>query len=101
MFVLPSFYEGFGMPILEAMSLGVPVLGSNVTSIPEIIGEAGLLFNPHNANEIAKNMEKVLKNRKIRNTLIEKGKKRVKEFNWDLAASQTLKVYHQVAATHK
>ena len=100
MFVLPSFYEGFGMPILEAMSFGVPVLGSNTTSIPEVIGEAGILFNPHDPNEIAKNMEKVLKNRKIRNTLIEKGKKRVKEFSWDSAASQTLELYHLLAA-HK
>jgi len=101
LFILPSFYEGFGMPILEAMSFGVPVLGSNTTSIPEIISKAGLLFNPHNIDEIKKNMEKVLKNRKIRNTLIEKGKKRVKEFSWDSAASQTLEVYRQVAAANK
>lgn len=101
MFILPSLYEGFGMPLLEAMNCGVPVLGSNTTSIPEIIKDAGLLFNPQNIDEITKNMGKVLKNKKIRNTLIEKGYKRIKEFSWKKAASQTLEMYHQVAAVRK
>ncbi len=97
LFILPSLYEGFGFPVLEAMNYGVPVLGSNTTSIPEIIGNAGILFNPHNIDEIAENMENVLKNKKIRHTLIKKGEKRVNKFNWELTASKTLELYHYAA----
>ncbi len=84
--VYPSFYEGFGFVPVEAMSLGVPVVASSVTSIPEVVANSGLLVNPYNIIEIKKALEQVLINDSLRNSLTEKGLVRAKEFNWEKTA---------------
>jgi glycosyltransferase involved in cell wall biosynthesis len=89
--VYPSFYEGFGFVPVEAMCLGVPVVAANVTAIPEVIQDAGLLVNPYNVGEIKQALEAVLENDTLREVLIAKGKERAKEFNWQRTAEQVLK----------
>ena len=95
-FAFPSFFEGFGMPILEAMACGVPVAASNLTSIPEVVGEAGILFNPHRPKEIAGSLEKLITNQKLYNHYRELGLKRVKDFSWEKCARETLKIIERV-----
>ncbi|MBB1456684.1 glycosyltransferase family 1 protein [Pseudoalteromonas sp. SG43-5] len=80
---LPSLYEGFGLPIIEAMAVGTPVLTSNVTAMPEIAGDAAILINPVNVNEITKGLNDLISDINLRNSLIIKGLERVKAFNWD------------------
>ena len=88
-----SLYEGFGLPILEAMSYDCPVVASNVSSLPEVVGDAGVLVNPKNAKAIAKGIEKAIKNR---DNLVKKGRKQVKKFSWEKCARETLKVLEKV-----
>jgi len=90
--VYTSFYEGFGLPILEAMQAECPVVTSNVSSMPEIAGDAAVLVNPYQPEEIAAGIEKALKNRK---EWIEKGRKQAKKFSWEKIASQTLEIYKE------
>lgn len=78
----PSFYEGFGFQPLEAMSVGTPVLASQVTSVPEIVGNAGLLVNPYSVNDLTLGLTELLYNNNLRDNLIAKGKERVKFFEW-------------------
>ncbi len=92
-FVFPSKYEGFGLPILEAMSYGVPVVSSNATALPEVVGDAGLMFNPDDPTAIADTIEHVLRDNVLRKTLVEKGLRRVTEFNWRRVAERTLEEY--------
>jgi len=92
LFVFPSFYEGFGLPNLEAMACGCPVITSNVASLPEIAGGAALLVNPNNLWEIAQKIERIIGERGVRNELIEKGLERVKNFSWIKCAKETLEV---------
>jgi glycosyltransferase involved in cell wall biosynthesis len=89
-------YEGFGLPVLEAMSCGCPVLTSNVSSLPEIAGRAGLLVDPLDVREIAKGLGEMVTNNDLRKDLISKGFVQVKKFSWEKAARETLKVYEQV-----
>jgi len=96
MLVLPSFYEGFGFPLIEAMTLKTPVLGSNRTSIPEIIGNAGLLFNPDNVDELATKMKLLIQNNTLKKKIITKGFQRAKQFTWQNVARQTLEIYKEV-----
>lgn len=91
-FVYPSFYEGFGLPILEAMSCGVPVAASHVTSIPEAVGNAGLLFDPYNVEEMAEVIYRLMIDRGLRESLIQKGYEWVKEFSWEKSAMRVLAV---------
>jgi len=91
--VYPSLFEGFGLPVLEAMSLGAPVISSNVTSIPEIVGDAGILVNPFDEGEIFGAMSKLLQNRGLRASLIELGRARAKRFTWESAALTILECY--------
>ncbi len=83
LFVLPSLYEGFGLMVLEAMAGGTPVVISKSSSLPEVGGDAALYFNPYDAEEMARVMNKVLRNDKLKKRLSEKGKERAKKFGWD------------------
>jgi glycosyltransferase involved in cell wall biosynthesis len=94
--VLPSFYEGFGMQILEAFDAGVPVATSNVSSMPEVAGEAAVYFNPKNIMEIKQAMKSVLFDRSLADHLRKKGKERLKEFSWEKCAKQTLEVLNKL-----
>jgi glycosyltransferase involved in cell wall biosynthesis len=96
LFVYPSLYEGFGIPPLEAMSVGCPVVCSNTSSIPEVVGDAALLFNPHSDGDIANAIESVLQNDKLRNELITKGYERLKFFSWEKCAKEHFDVYRKV-----
>lgn len=92
-FVFPSFYEGFGIPILEAMACGTPVISSNITSIPEVAGRAALLVNPNNNEELIQGIKKLLEDKDLRQNFIDKGLERVKEFSWRKCAESTLQVF--------
>jgi len=93
MFVLPSFWEGFGMDILKSLACGTPVVISDVASLPEVAGKAGTYIKPHNISSIEKGIRKVLKlPQKEYNNLVDKGIQHVKDFSWEKAAKNTLKV---------
>jgi len=96
LFVYPSFYEGFGLPPLEAMQCGCPVITSNTSSLPEVVGNGGIMVNPNNISELSKHMEMVLKNKNLRQKLIKSGLKQAKKFSWEKCARETLKVYEEV-----
>lgn len=95
-FVYPSLYEGFGLPILEAMSCKCPVITSNLSSMKEIAGEAALLVDPENIEGLAGAISKVCRNKKFRESMISQGIKRAAEFSWDKTALQTLEAYHSL-----
>jgi glycosyltransferase involved in cell wall biosynthesis len=93
--VLPSFYEGFGMQILEAFENNVPVATSNISSMPEVAGEAAVYFNPKNISEIKNAIKNVLLDKSLAENLRTKGKERLKNFSWEKCAEETLKVITQ------
>ncbi|MFH1187760.1 MAG: glycosyltransferase family 1 protein, partial [bacterium] len=93
LFVFPSFYEGFGLPPLEAMACGTPVITSAAFSLSEVVGDAGLLVDPYDVNELAQAMEMVLSDEKLRERMIEKGLKRSEMFSWEKAAWESLRVF--------
>jgi len=95
LFVYPSLYEGFGIPILEAMASGIPVVTSNTSSLPEVSGNAALLVDPYDVQAMSRGMQKVLDDPRFASLLRAKGLERVKEFSWEKAARQTLKVYQE------
>lgn len=88
--IMPSLYEGFGIPLLEAMSFSCPVISSFASSLPEIGGEACLYFDPKDANSLLEKMKELTNNNQLRKQLIEKGKERVKLFSWEKCGQQTL-----------
>lgn len=92
--ILPSFYEGFGLPIIEAMACGTPVIASQTGSLSEIAGGAALLIDPNRPEEMAKAMRRVLEDEKLREKLRVKGLKRVKDFSWAKCARETLELLH-------
>ncbi len=94
--VYPSFYEGFGFVPLEAMGLGVPVVASGLTAIPEVLHDAGLLINPYNITEMKKALEEILDNEVLREILISKGQARAKQFSWDKTAEQVLEALNNL-----
>lgn len=98
MLAFPSVYEGFGLPVLEAMALGVPVACSNQGSLPEIAGEAAVFFDPYTEKEIAAKLAEVALNPKLAATLIEKGYENVKRFSWDKTGRRTLGIYREITS---
>jgi glycosyltransferase involved in cell wall biosynthesis len=95
-FIYPSLYEGFGIPLLEAMQCGCPVLCSNNSSIPEVAGDAAIYFDATDPKDISDAMKKVVQTSEERNRLITRGKLRVKQFSWDICAQQTFAVYERL-----
>ena len=95
-FVFPSLYEGFGLPILEAMSLGAPVITTRVSSIPEVVGDAAILIDPYKENDLTDALKKVVEDEGLRKKLSQKGELRAKKFTWEKTARETLEVYKEV-----
>jgi len=93
--VYPSLYEGFGLPVLEAMACGTPVLTSNASALPEVAGDAALLVDPRNTDAIEEGMEKLLTNQDLRARLREAGLARAQGFTWDETARRTMNVLHR------
>lgn len=100
LFVMPSLYEGFGLPILEAMSFGTPVLTSNVSSIPEVTGDAAILINPHDILSIQSGLEKILTDSNLQREMSTKGRIQAQQFSWDVCAKQTLNVFERAFIKH-
>jgi glycosyltransferase involved in cell wall biosynthesis len=96
-FFFPSLFEGFGLPIIEAMACGIPVVASNTTSIPEVAGDCGLLINPNKPFEMAAAMSKIINDPKLYKTLSNKGKNRASQFSWEKSANQTLEILENIA----
>jgi glycosyltransferase involved in cell wall biosynthesis len=96
LFVYPSFYEGFGLPPLEAMACGCPVVTSNTSSLPEVMGDAGLMVDPNRPEELAEAMWRILDNGELRSELRAKGLQRAAEFSWQRCAEETLAVYREL-----
>jgi glycosyltransferase involved in cell wall biosynthesis len=95
-FVFPSLYEGFGYPVLEAMASGVPVITSTSSSLPEVIGDAGIMVDPVDTRAISEGMVRILRDPRFRASLRAKGLKRAKQFTWEKTARRTLQVFESV-----
>lgn len=89
-FVLPSLYEGFGLPAVEAMACGTPVAAANNSSLAEIVGDAGILFDPYSSQNLAGVLKKILENDKLQGDLRKRGLERAKDFSWEKCAKETL-----------
>jgi glycosyltransferase involved in cell wall biosynthesis len=94
--IYPSFYEGFGLPVLEAMTAGVPVICSNAASIPEVVGDAGVYFDPFSIKDMAACIARVANNQPLRQELRQKGFKNLDRFSWKQTATQTVAVYNEI-----
>ena len=97
-FVFPSLYEGFGLPPLEAMAQGTPVVTSNVSSLPEVVGDAAVLVHPENVFDIARGVQQVLLDPELREELRERGKRQLARFSWERSIVQVLELYAEAAA---
>ena len=97
-FVFPSLYEGFGIPLLEAMVAGVPVACSDATCLPEVAGDAALLFDPHSPEELVMALKQLLTNPALRDELVSKGYLNLERFSWKTTAEKTLEVHRRVAS---
>jgi len=98
LFIYPSLYEGFGLPALEAMACGTPVITSNVSSLPEVVGEAGLTVGPNDVEGMAEALQRVLTDAPLRMELRSKGLQRAASFTWSRAAAETVAVYDRALA---
>jgi glycosyltransferase involved in cell wall biosynthesis len=96
-FVFPSRYEGFGLPPLEAMACGTPVVTSNVSSLPEVVGDAAIQINPENVFDIARGIKEILLDEELRATLIRRGREQAARFSWNSTARQVLEIYKDAA----
>lgn len=94
--IFPSLYEGFGLPVLEAMASGTPVACSNLSSLPEVTGDAGVLFDAYNIDDMSQKIESILLDRDMQQSLVEKGLQRSREFTWRSTAKRTLEVLHRI-----
>jgi glycosyltransferase involved in cell wall biosynthesis len=94
--VYPSLYEGFGIPLLEAMSFDCPVVCSRVGAIPEIVGDAGELFNPYDVDSMQTAIERVVSGDRVRQNLVSRGRERIKSFSWARCAQETFEVYQRL-----
>ena len=97
-FIFPSLYEGFGLPVIEAMACGCPVITSNVSSMPEIAGDAALLVDPVNVEQIAETINKILNEKGLQSALSEKGVRRAAFFSWEKSAQETIALIRSIAA---
>ncbi len=98
-YIFPSFYEGFGLPPLEAMQCGTPVVASNKSAIPEVCGEGNaLFFDPYNVDDIREKMRMIATDASLRQRLVDRGFERVKFFSWDKMAESVLNIYNQMAS---
>jgi len=97
-FVFPSLYEGFGLPPLEAMACGTPVVCSHVSSLPEVVGSAAEIVNPENVFDIARGMKEVLLDPELRRTLVERGFEQARRFSWERTARQVLDAYEEIGS---
>ena len=95
-FTFPSLWEGFGLPVLEAMNLGTPVITSDISSLPEVAGKAALLVNPKSVKSIEKALGEVLSSKVKQKAMIKKGETQAKKFSWNNCARETLKVYKNI-----
>jgi glycosyltransferase involved in cell wall biosynthesis len=98
-FVFPSRYEGFGLPPLEAMASGTPVVTSNVSSLPEVAGDAAVLVDPYQSSAIADGIERVLRDESLRREMRAKGLARARQFSWDASVRRVREIYGQVLGT--
>lgn len=98
-YIFPSLSEGFGLPALEAMLHGAPVVSSTATSLPEVCGDAAEYFDPYSPEDIAAKIDKVISDEKLRKDLIERGHKQARKFSWERMARQTLEVYEKALKT--
>lgn len=96
LFIFPSLYEGFGLPPLEAMSCSCPVAVSNTSSLPEVVGDAGIYFNPNNLDDMEQKIMLVLRDENLREQLVQKGLQRKKLFSWDKTVKGILEVFNEV-----
>lgn len=97
-FVYPSLYEGFGIPIVEAMACGTPVVTSNVSAMPEVAGDAALLIEPLDPHGLAEAMERIVQDGALRNSLRAKGLERAKRFSWDTSAAQVVQSFRELCS---
>ena len=95
-FVYPSIYEGFGLPPLEAMACGCPVITSNTSSLPEVVGDAGVMVHPHDTNSLSEAIYQILSNQSLGDELRKKGLSRAKLFSWDKTAAETRGIYNEI-----
>jgi glycosyltransferase involved in cell wall biosynthesis len=98
-FVYPSTCEGFGLPLLEAMAGGCPIAASSAGAIPEVAGDAALLFSPDDISGMAAALLRLLEDKTLRQSLVDRGRKRVREFSWARTARETLAFYRDVLGT--
>lgn len=96
LYVYPTLYEGFGLPALEAMACGTPLVTSNVSSLSEVVGDGGIFVDPYNVDSLSEAIAKVLSDNNLRSDLIKKGLLQAKKFTWEKTARQTIKVYEEV-----
>ena len=101
MFVFPSLYEGFGIPPLEAMACGTPVIVSDCASLPEVVGDAGLLVPPTDIEKLAESMNRLLKDDQLHAALREAGLKRAGQFTWKASAKKLVQIYRMMRSIPK
>lgn len=94
--LLPSFYEGFGLPILQSQACGIPVITSNISSMPEVAGKGAILVDPYSVENIIKGIRKVTVNYELRTKLTKLGFDNIKRFSWQKSAEETFKIYQKI-----